>query len=285
MKRILSFVLCLFLVIASPLSASASMPKIIDDAGLLTDLQLADLEQRAADLVNRYEMDIVIVTVDSLGDKTSEEYADDYYDYNGYGVGEDFSGVLLLLSMEYRDWAISTCGEAIYAITDYSIQNLFSEIAEYLAQDQYYQAFCIYLDSLENLLGSYSSGNPVDGNIGNYEGPGSYIPGSQEDIVYYEPDREFNWYAKRIGISFLAGVIVALVALLIMRSQMNTAKNQHGATSYLAPGTYKVNIQKDIFLSSQISKVRKSENTSSGGGSSAHRSSSGRSHGGGHGKF
>ena len=32
---------------------------------------------------------IFIVTVDSLGDKTAQEFADDYYDSGGYGMGED----------------------------------------------------------------------------------------------------------------------------------------------------------------------------------------------------
>ena len=76
---------------------------------------------------------------------------------------------------------------------------------------------------------------------------------------------------------------------MIMRGQMNTAKAQHGASSYMLKNTYKVGMQQDIFLYSQLRKVRKSENSSAGGhggsGSSVHHSSSGRSHGGGHGKF
>jgi uncharacterized membrane protein YgcG len=65
---------------------------------------------------------------------------------------------------------------------------------------------------------------------------------------------------------------------------MNTAKAQHGASSYILKNTYKVGLQQDIFLYSQLRKVRKSENSTSGG-SSVHSSSGGRSHGGGHGKF
>ncbi len=285
MKRLMVFVLCILLLLSSPLSVFASQPKIVDNAGLLSESELIDLEQRATDLANQYEMDIVILTIDSLEGKSSESYADDYFDENGYGFGPAYNGILLLLSMEYRDWAISTCGDAIFAVTDYGIQELFSQIAEYLAQDEYYIAFSAYLVALEVYLETYHNGHPIDGFPGDYDGPGSYIPGTQDEIIHYEPQKDLRWYASRIGISFAIGLVVALITLLIMRSQMNTTRAQHGAASYLKRDTYRVGIQRDIYLYSHLSKVRKSENSSSGGGSSVHRSSGGRSHGGGHGKF
>lgn len=285
MKRILLIFLSLILLLGTPLSVFAAEQKIVDDAGLLSETEREDLESIARQLSERYSVDVVIVTINSLNGKTSESYADDYYDDNGYGYGNDYSGILLLLSMEYRDWAISTCGEGIYALTDYSVQDVFSQISGYLSQDLYYLAFSTYLDALKPYLDAYRSGKPIDGDIGDYEGPGIYIPGTQDNVHYFEPTRDFLWYIKRIGIAFAIGLVVALIVLLILRSQMNTAKPQRGAASYLLPGSYRVELQRDIFLYSQVRKVRKTENSSSGGGSSVHRSSSGRSHGGGHGKF
>lgn len=46
---------------------------------------------------------MIIVTVDSLNGKTVEEYADDYYDDNGYGYGENNSGILFLVAMDDRE--------------------------------------------------------------------------------------------------------------------------------------------------------------------------------------
>lgn len=285
MKRLVIFLVCILLLLSSPLSVLASAPKIVDEAGLLTENEIRKLERRAQALTDQYGMDVVIVTVDSIGGKTVESFADDYFDNNGYGIGPSDSGILLLLSMEYRDWAISTCGEAIYAITDYGIQELFSQMADDLSKDRYYKAFATYLNTLETLFEAYESGHPVDGTPDNYDGPGSYIPGTKDNIVHYEPTHDLDWYARKIGISFAIGLVVALIVLLILRGQMNTARAQHGAGTYLLQNTYRVGVQRDIFLYSQLNKVRKSENSSSGGGSSVHRSSSGRSHGGGHGKF
>lgn len=281
MKRLLVLLLSLVILICAPLPVFAATPKIVDDAGLLSQTEIADLEAQAKSLSDRYSMDIVIVTVDSLDGQSSESFADDYYDQNGYGIGSDFSGILLLLSMEYRDWAISTCGEAIYALPDRSVQSVFSDISGYLSQDQYYPAFCAYLDALEPYLKAYIGGTPIDGAVDDFDGLGIYTPGALDT----DATSNFQWYLQKIGIAFIIGAVVALVVVLIMRSQMNTAKSQHGAASYMNSSTYQIGLQQDIYLYSQIRKVRKSENNSGGGGSSVHRSSGGRSHGGGHGKF
>lgn len=285
MKRILSTVLILLQLLALSAFANAAAPRIVDSAGLLDDSEIAILETRAQQLVETYEMDVVIVTTESLEQTSSEAFADDYYDDNGYGIGSEGSGVLLLLSMEYRDWAISTCGEGIYALTDYGIQNLFASISDDLSRGAYFEAFSSYLDSLEIYYESYRSGHPLDGTPGKYNGQGSYTPGTQEETYYYNNTviKDFSWYFRKFVISLAIGAAVAGITLLIMRSKMNTVRLQRDASSYLSNGDVQITMHRDVFLYSHISKTKKQTQTS--GGSSVHRSSGGRSHGGGHGKF
>ena len=40
------------------------------------------------------------MTAGSLNGKTATKYADDYFDYNGYGLGNEKDGILLLISMK-----------------------------------------------------------------------------------------------------------------------------------------------------------------------------------------
>ena len=122
MKRLTTLLLTLLMVLALAAPVFAAAPKIVDNADLLTDAEEADLEAKAQDLADRYDMDVAILTVDSTYGSYIESYADDYYDNNGYGIGPDYSGVLLVLAMDTREWAISTCGDTIYALTDYGIQ-------------------------------------------------------------------------------------------------------------------------------------------------------------------
>ncbi len=291
MKKWIAFCLCLIFLLPLGLRAHAAPPKIVDDANLLSDSEEAALEEKAQALAAKYQMDVVIVTVWSLDGKSSEAYADDYFDYNGYGIGSDYSGVLFLLSMEYRDWAISTCGDTIYALTDYGIQSVFSDIAGYLSDDQYYRAFNAYLDGLDPYFQAYAQGDPIDGKPGDYDGPGSYEPGTQEDVVHYPQKKDFlSELPGKLLIGLLIGLAAAGITLLILRGQMRTAKPQSGAKVYMCPGSYDLRQQQDVFLYSRIRKVRRSESSGGGGshgggGSSVHHSSSGRSHGGGHGKF
>lgn len=287
MKRVITTILCLILILVHPVSAYASLPRIVDNADLLTADEEMYLENKAAHLADTYQMDVVIVTVYSLEGKSSEAYADDYFDYNGYGIGSDYSGVLLLLSMEYRDWAISTCGETIYALTDYGIQDVFYSISGYLSEDRYFDAFDAYLDALDPYFAAYADSSPIDGYYEGYDGPGTYIPGTQEDIVYYdEQPRNLSWYLKKFFIALIIGVIAAGVTLLIMRGQMNTARAQRDAANYTKNGSARITRHQDMFLYSRTQRTRRQESSSGGGGgSSVHRSSSGRSHGGGHGKF
>lgn len=289
MKRLFSLLFCFLLILATAQTAFAAEPKIVDDADILTDSEEALLETKAQELVREYEMDVVIVTIPSLNGTFSSDYADDYFDYNGYGIGPDYSGVLLLLSMDEREWAISTCGDTIYALTDYGIQELFYSIAGYLSEDRYYDAFDAYLDELPYYFKAYQDGDPIDGYREPYDGPGTYEPAPGDDVIYY-PHREpgLQDYLIRFLFALVIGAAAGGITLLILRGQMNTARPQSGAQSYMIPGSYNLRQYQDIFLYSNVSRTRKPERNSSGGGgggSSVHSSSSGRSHGGGRGGF
>jgi len=107
MKRILISLLIVLLALASFFpAASAAASHLSDEAGLLSDAERGSIETQLSALSEAYDLDLVIVTTDSTGSKTPMEYADDYYDYNGYRP----DGVLLLISMEAGDWWISTAG-------------------------------------------------------------------------------------------------------------------------------------------------------------------------------
>ena len=77
-----------FPVMASEIPEERQKPLLVDEAGLLTEEESSELLNKLEDISQRYENEVGIVTVNSLEGKTAEAYADDYYDYNGYGYGE-----------------------------------------------------------------------------------------------------------------------------------------------------------------------------------------------------
>lgn len=276
-KRFFVWILALLFLLALPVSAAGSNPLIVDNADLFSPEEAASLDAEAQALRDTYGMDVVILTTNTLSGKSPQDYADDYYDTMGYGQGSDASGMLLLISMEDRDWYLSTCGDAIYALTDYAIGQLGEKLVSGL-QIGYATGVEAFLEGLPEYLDAYKAGSSIDG----YGSPNdSFYHGDREDVVYYEKPASPNFV-----LSGILGLVVAAIVVGIMAMTMNTKRRQHSASIYMTAGTLRLRRNQDMFLYSNVTKTRKPEpQNHSGGGSSVHHSSGGRSHGGGGGKF
>lgn len=277
-RKLIGLLLAVLMLLSLTVTAAAeeTLWRVVDNADLLDIAEESAHEETIRLLRERYNMDVVILTVDSLEGKTPQDYADDYYDENGYGCGEERSGLLLLISMEQRDWYVSTCGGAVYALTDYGIQCLGEELLSGFSIS-YDAGFRMFLAALPEYFEALEKGTPIDG-YADYSG--DYYHGDQEEVVYYEEE-----FTPSFELSLLLGLVVAGISLLIMRLGMNTRRPKRSAAGYMNQNSFHMRQQQDLFLYSNISKVRRQENKSSGSGSSVHRSSGGSRHGGGGGKF
>ncbi|NLC83868.1 MAG: TPM domain-containing protein [Ruminococcaceae bacterium] len=110
----------------APLLASSRL--VVDQANFFTAEQAQQLQAEAAALGAQYQMDIVIVTTTDTGGKSSRDYADDYFDFNGYGVGPDRDGILFLLDYDNREAYISTSGSGIKYLTDQRIEQVLDAV-------------------------------------------------------------------------------------------------------------------------------------------------------------
>jgi len=275
-KKLPILLICVLLLPILALSASGQTNSYVsDNAGLLLPEEIMALEEKAAELASDYNIDPVILIVDSLGGVSAQDYAEDYYDNTGYR--ED--GALFLLSMAEREWYISTSGTVIYALTDYGVQQLGETVVPCLAEEYWYTGFYYFLDSLPYYLDAYETGVPVDGYA---DDSGDYYHGDQEEILYYEEESSPNFFY-----SLFAGIAAAGISIAVMRVSMNTKRPQRSACAYMDEGSWNLYQHRDLFLYSNVTKTCRQENNSSGkgGGSSVHRSSAGRRHGGGGGKF
>ena len=119
-KKLLSFILALLLCVSLVPAALADSDKSIvyDQEGLFDEFDTEIINGKLAELNRIYSVDVAVVTTFSLDGKTAEEYADDFYDENDIGQGENKDGILLLISENERVWAISTSGSCIDVFTD-----------------------------------------------------------------------------------------------------------------------------------------------------------------------
>lgn len=259
--------------------------KVVDQAGLLSAEESLALTEQAEAMTSRYETDVVILTVDRLGGKDAQTFADDYFDEHGYGVGSSYDGILLLISMEARDWAMSTCGDTASLITDSDLALLEDAMLPDLAAGRYYAAFTAYLQELDLVLSA-----PV---------PPSTSP-TQNGTVHIVPNG--NHGAKTslpllqiMGVALVLGVLGGGITVAVLRRGMNTARSQAAAGNYVEPQSFQLTQNRDIYLYSHTTRQRRQteDQNHSGpsvgsyhhGSSTTHSGSSGRSHGGSHGKF
>ncbi len=124
--------ICVFLSVGS-MAVWADQTRVFDQAGLFSEAEIMQLEEEIAQCRKSTKMDVVIVSAYADGERSAEEYADDYYDYGGFGVGKKASGVLLLYYMDGPgqqggECYISTSGTMITLLTDERIENILDDV-------------------------------------------------------------------------------------------------------------------------------------------------------------
>jgi len=243
------------LVITAPLFAKS---RVVDSAGLLSASEAASLQSLADTISETYNFDLVIVTEKDIGYASPRDYADDFFENNGFGLGKDMDGCLFLVVMGTRDYWFSTSGRGIGIYNNAVAGKLEKDSVNSLSNGDYYNAFVNFLNDWDEFLGLDAKG------------------------MHYNVFYEYNLIM--VAIAWLVSLGIGFLIVWIWKRSMNTAVPQTQATAYVVPGSLSFTVQQDQFLYSSITKTaRASDSGSSGGG--IHTGSSGRSHGGGGGKF
>ena len=168
-----------FLLVSAAVSVYADTlyPRLTDEADVLTDAEEAEILEKLDGISSDKQVDVVICTVPSVGEYSAMEYADNLFEDRFYGMGNDRSCILLLISMEYGDWHITTAGYGITALTDVGIDYIGEQITPMMSDGNFADAFLEYASLCERFIDMARSGNPFDpGEItwapwGNHVGP------------------------------------------------------------------------------------------------------------------
>ncbi|WFA07977.1 TPM domain-containing protein [Tissierella sp. Yu-01] len=267
-RRIFTLMIVIGILIINSVAVFAYKNLVFDEAGLLTQDQILSLENEANDLEQLYSMDIVITTTNDTQGKSSREYADDYFDYNGFGVGHDYDGILFLIDMDNREAYISTSGIGIRYLTDERIERILDVVFDSgLADGDFYGACWGFLNETRNFL---EKG----------------IPSNQHTVEEEEPNR-ITIFDVAIGI--IGGIATGAFFYGTTKSRYKL-RNPGNPFSYRNNSIVNIAASEDKLMDSFVThriipKPKPPSGGSSGGRSTAHRSSSGRSHGGGGRKF
>ena len=244
----------------------SSSVKVYDNASLMSSSEQKELQEKLKKISSEQGMDVVLVTADSTDGMWIRDYADDFYDYNGY---KD-DGVLLLIVMDDRSWYVSTKGKGSEYFTDYGIDRIFDKMSDDLADGKFYKAFNTFADQAEYFIKEGKKGDVIDSNN--------------------QPKQEKHFGFLNVGISSLVAALSSLFSSLFMRGQMKSIHKERYAGSYLVDNSFVLTGHSDHMIDRKITRhynppQSHDSSSSSGGGSSIHTSSSGSSHGGHGGHF
>jgi uncharacterized protein len=223
--------------------------RVVDNAGLLSAAEKADLEKQLAAIASNYVFDLVIVTEKDIGNTDPAAYADNFYDKGGYGA----DGCLFLRVTGSRDYYFSTSGRGIKMLNNTAYGRLNSDVGRFLTNNDFFSASYAFLNVWDEFL-----------------------------VLYAKGGRTYNffhhWNVLLVIIGWVLAIIIGFGVVYTWKAQMNTALPQKQADPYIVPGSLAFTGKKDGFLYTKTTKTPRASSSSGGGG--AHLSSSGRSHGG-----
>lgn len=225
---------------------SSHSKRLVDDGELLTAAQETAICRRLDEVSQKHKVDLVIVTEKTLGGKNKVAFADDYFDYNGYGYGDDHDGILLLYCPNEDVRYLSTTGDAIKIFDDDAFDELVDAILPYFNRGDYNGACLKYADACDDIIGSA---------------------------------RAFPW--GMLVIALLIGMVLSwLIPMSTMKGKLKSVRSQAAATDYVRAGSMVLSQNRDVFLFANVTKTPIPRERSSGGGGGTHVGSSGTSHGG-----
>ncbi len=246
-KKLYSFCFMLALLFGLSLHAAAAetteaqLYYVTDAADLLTDLEDTRLEMMAENISKKYGVGIYMVTVDDYRDINSEGvYEATYTIYHDYTMGEgaDRNGIMLLLSMDDRDWAMFCYGDQCeYAFNSYGQEQLEGVFLDNFADDDWSGGFDDYITTCANYLERAAEGRPV----------------RKSPVV-------------PVLIAIGGSLLVALIVLGLLWAKMNDVAEKTTADTYVS-GALNLTEKTDIFTHRTQTR-RKIEKRSSGGSSS-----------------
>ena len=223
-------------------------PPIIDEAELLKEDEFDELSQMLEEIRQKHDFDVAVVTEEEMSGYSAQATADDIYDYGGFGYGDDDDGILLYICIDERQYHLTTHGEGKDIFDGDAISELKEKIGPFLSDGDYSGAI--------KAFGEFS------------------------DKQIYEVRNDPTVMLIVIGCAILIPLIIAFVMMKIKLSKMRTAVENNYAANYIKPGSVRLDVSRDLFLYSHITKTPRPKSDSGG-----HKSSSGRIHGGGGGSF
>lgn len=166
-RKLIGLLLALSLVLLVPLGARAAenAPWVQDEAVLLQPEEQQALGAMAGEISERFGVGVYVVTIPDYRDYDpagAYEAAYGIYHSQNLGFGAQRDGILLMLSMAERDYALFCYGKtAQYAFSDYAMEQLEGEFLDNFRGNDWFGGFSDYFQTCGSYLAQAQAGKPV----------------------------------------------------------------------------------------------------------------------------
>ena len=223
---------------------------VVDNYGLFSDEQRAQLESFAKKLAEKYNMGVYLLVVgkmDGRTDPTSAQrtnFATSFYRANNLGLGTGHDGIMIVFAVESRDYVTIAYGQGSYSFNDEGIESMEEGVVDELKNNNWYSGAEAYYKAMETQLAYYAEhGKP-----------------------WTEPD-PLALILKILAI-LLVPFIIAKSIVGSEKAAMQTARMASEASDYLVPNSLKLRVSDDTFVNTTLVTTPIPKNEDKGGGGS-----------------
>ena len=256
MKKTVSLLLMLVLLLSLAVPAAAQGQYIFDEADILSDDQEAELQQQAEEIADAWDCGVYFISIDDFsetGEDDAYEAAKTLFIDWELGLGEDGSGVLLMMSMNNRKMALIAHGYGNAAITDSKNQAIRDTIKVSFKNDDWYQGVSDYLSEADSYL-RYAREEGIT---------------EEDTVVYTEAPAGFRLLG--IVICFLLALLGASLVTGALKGQLKSVAKKAEAVGYESAGALNLRVREDRYTHTTTSRVYSPESSDddSGGDSTS----------------
>ncbi len=237
--------------LAVPVSAD-NTEFVRDEYGLLSNQEVQELENYGQQLFDEKQCGVYLrVTKDIGGYSDASDFAEYLYVVEELGYGDDHAGILFVVSMGERDYAVTVYGSAYDVFTDRAVSGMIDDILDDLSRGNWYDAFETYYGDSERLLRNYTYHETEYDN--------------NDDLIIIDPPAPEKRGANPIILA-IGSLMSSLMVCLGLRFRNKTTGERYSAHEYMSQITMTNRL--DLFTHHTVSRVRVSSPPSShsGGG-------------------
>jgi len=228
MKIKLFLLLLVLFILSAPLFG---LSRLFDAAVLLNETEAASLLKQLDTVSQAYDFDVVIVSIGQTGNIEPKDFADGFFDKNGYGLGKNRDGCIFLIVTERKVFWFSTSGRGKKILTPTASERLEKDVFSLLEKGNFYDAFVAYAKDWEKFLALDAKG-------------------STYNVLY-------KYNTVLVIIAWVVSLGIGFLIVMVWKKSMSTVIPKKQAASYVTPESLSFTVQQDQFLYSTVTKTER----------------------------